>query len=590
MRVTDLWPNYTTEAKSFDLSFNLTSGTGWQKRVGDSGSWSDANEAPSTPNDGDEPISYRAKAAWNTRTQPLGNNGNHSLAAVSELSFAPIAPGDAYNGGPVAVDVNVKNLVIKSVTPNEYFLVQEGQTAPVNFGVELEDYDYSQPYTLTLTIRYTMAAKDVTKTIVRQATGRNHSILWDLTNSQNEAINTNGGYFTYDLSAEKTGDSKQVYRSPFIDVVEDQISLETDSDDDFVVNYSGQFHALFAYKLNEQPLPQSVNVRFYQNLFSVGEATGLSDQSRWPDAQPAVDAWVNMPDSSSIRGIMEARDNRIAEHRNHAAKPLLNFNSGSQSYGKNTAFTFNLTGSQNSRFIEWQRVNTNPVQLGPITIWNNTLTDWHHANSWVANSGTENINSDNSSHCWSANGPVPASSERQNTVEENEDTKRCRINLSNDYKTWTNSTTDRPGLTWEDPNGNPKVYNDRQGKYRQWRFAIQNENGGDVHHPNATFPNIVLQTEASVEGGSRRDYRQTIRLHEDGSQLGTAGCTGVTSGTMASVWTRLQNLKTAKLSSDGTPNERRIYIPYMIYDRQGCTTNSTWQEGRNFIVWRSSKP
>jgi hypothetical protein len=76
------------------------------------------------------------------------------------------------------------------------------------------------------------------------------------------------------------------------------------------------------------------------------------------------------------------------------------------------------------------------------------------------------------------------------------------------------------------------------------------------HQPNQTF-----------EGAEQNVSRDTLRIHEDGKKMGSAGCIALRPTQMESFWNRMKEIWDA-MGAWGTPMKDRK-IPLFVYDRTG---------------------
>jgi hypothetical protein len=119
VRVEENYPQHSETERRWETALSLVGG--WETSS-DGTNWSAPEGGASPQTAGAETKYWRKALSWNTTTQPLGHNENHSIsiAAVdgdvnkTELEFAPAA-GAAYGKGPEIKSADVKNLVISGV-------------------------------------------------------------------------------------------------------------------------------------------------------------------------------------------------------------------------------------------------------------------------------------------------------------------------------------------------------------------------------------------------------------------------------------------------------------------------------------------
>ena len=120
--VTDLYPQYFqgTDVDAVLATIDLTNAAGWKVKQGQD--WVTATLPPNSDvnKNGSTPILFRYAMSWNTVSVPLGNNGDHELAATPELWFQEWEVGQGwtndYECGPSALKPECENAFITDCT------------------------------------------------------------------------------------------------------------------------------------------------------------------------------------------------------------------------------------------------------------------------------------------------------------------------------------------------------------------------------------------------------------------------------------------------------------------------------------------
>jgi len=123
VRITDEYADYFDgTVVDTDIEVDLTTTEDWEILTSPT-TWADASVAPASADnkEGSAPIAYRFVGMdWNTMTQPLGNNGRHSLATLEQIEFEEWGVGDGwtneYECGPAAYLVLTENVCIDQAT------------------------------------------------------------------------------------------------------------------------------------------------------------------------------------------------------------------------------------------------------------------------------------------------------------------------------------------------------------------------------------------------------------------------------------------------------------------------------------------
>ena len=607
--------------RRMDLAYD-PAGSGWYQYDPTAGTWSLSAQSPAAVNTGTTAITYALPQKWDTTGETdgtlslwdptanhgsggqvskserlMGHNKSHKIGLVAlqldrntttPLQIGFVDPdGTPYSGGPANTPVTLDNLVIASVSPAQVVLVPSGSTTPVNFQVDLADWDSSATYTITLTIRETKFPTIVIRTIQKTEGGLSHTLSWDLNDDAGLPVAPYGGYFTFDVSVSKPGDQTS-YRSTFLTCTQDNLILGTDSDGNLLRDTSGKFEAIFQYKLSEAPAPKTVDVHFYQDLVDAGHEPDISDQSRWP---PPVDAgvkhWMAGGESPSARGILSADDARGWSYRDCTNKHMLNWNSTYAGEIDCVTFTYTLSGKASTLSDNICSNNGGDLQEWQTQYMGDGLflVPWEKtAYSWVCNSGGHGLmNSDKNRWCWSPHGPIPVNNGHVITVKES--IVGCyHITFNQDdlssYMPWSNKkngvTEHNVGFFWrkkaewgDDPDHNRALYITKPKQpwlYRAWRFDIHDEEGLDLHHP--ADPGHYGAIEHRGPSGY---YRQTLRIHEDGGYPGTDGCIGVPPGMMGAVLKRFNDLRALIKAWNGWigTGGSTDCLPLEVFDRKG---------------------
>jgi hypothetical protein len=172
--VRDEWRHYFSGTDvDMNLDDALSPDGGWEKWDPVNEVWADDSGPVGSDNkDGADPIRYRAiLGTWNTATQPLGNNGDHSVFLgedvngewdVMHLEFEEWVVGtgwtNAYELGPTPISVNTENLHISGCTASngtiDYFKWDpdgDQSLAEPHITFTIEDPD---PHKYTVVVRY----------------------------------------------------------------------------------------------------------------------------------------------------------------------------------------------------------------------------------------------------------------------------------------------------------------------------------------------------------------------------------------------------------------------------------------------------
>ncbi|HEY3332325.1 MAG TPA: polymorphic toxin-type HINT domain-containing protein [Capsulimonadaceae bacterium] len=357
-KLTDMVP-YTLQVKENDpehvhaagdkltnklASINPNSRLGWEVSSDNGTTWQAATKPPSNESASGAMLVYRYKTGWDTLHHNWtgidpngeGHNGPHTVSIVdgsgqpAPVHFAAKKDdgtfGTAYDAGATPVEADVENLSIVSVSPDDAVIVKKG-ALPVDFSIKLKDYCDDKLYHLVLTICRCSSLSSPVKIIRADERGLSHILTWDLKDSAEALAAKYGGYFTYDLSVQRDGDTMQSYRTTLLSVNSADTTPELDDQGDPVTNGQNKTHIVDSYSFSATPGQNSVDITFYQSSSQIAKVVGLSDQARSLANNP-IDTWLDLAMPLDIVGVVSAKDMGLSAYRDHKARRVLNAAAG----------------------------------------------------------------------------------------------------------------------------------------------------------------------------------------------------------------------------------------------------------------------
>lgn len=493
-------------------------------------------QSPLTPNTSNVPVTYRVTFPWVTNAiqsvsssaQLLGHNGKHSLSlvqvndvATTQLAFQPVTTGPTYTRSPDPKFANVQNLVITSISPQDYFVLgainsqtgQRSSNAPP-IVINLADNDLTSPMNVEVTIRATPDPTTIVRTLrLYGVTGSRQSVQWDGKNDQGQDVDA--GYYTFDIKVTQPADADAItYRSTTLQLSSEAFEFAADSEGTILLDANDLLTANITYALSEIPAANSVYVRLIGSSLVVQQTSAaLSEQIH--DLSDPVQLKSQVPDFTQavapFRVLVTASDTHDTSYRNHHNRQMLPHNKLRWTVKHKICLEYVLNNQSLSTLHEMGR----DFYIAQDGLPGGEDATWSSPHQWSATSGSGAYLPQDwrnqTAHEWESNGPDGESGP----------TPRNSTHVANQRPSRANSTR-------EDADTQPKLYEkeriwqdptrtgDHNATHIGFKYAILTNNGDPTH------------TENGGQGRSRGGGSGgRLLFHPDGGLPGTSGCIGL---------------------------------------------------------------